>query len=210
MPSLVLKLYQQNLIQLILDHLPVITVWNEKKEKLYKKAELVQKINYKKLTENFRNFNMGEIKHLNYNDAFNSMHGKIIDEVEKCKFYLPKKNIPRNEWINQECIKLGREVHRLKKKFNRINSAKNESLYKNAKKEYQKMIRREKNDYYKKKLENCKGDSHKIWQVINELLRRKSKKSSAKNDILIENGMSYSSDEEICEFLNNYYRNIAI
>ena len=29
-----------------------------------------------------------------------------------------KKNIPRNEWINQECIKLGREVHRLKKKFN--------------------------------------------------------------------------------------------
>ena len=64
------------------------------------------------------------------------------------------------------------------------------------------MIRREKNNYYKKKLENCKGDSHKIWQVINELLRRKSKKSSAKNDILIENGMSYSTDEEICEFLN--------
>ena len=129
--------------------------------------------------------------------------------MEKALFYLPKKNIPRNEWINQECIKLGREVHRLKKKFNRINSAKNESLYKNAKKEYQKMIRREKNNYYKKKLENCKGDSHKIWQVINELLRRKSKKSSAKNDILIENGMSYSTDKKICKYLNNYYRNIA-
>ena len=28
--------------------------------------------------------------------------------------------------------------------------------------------------------------------------------------ILIENGKRYSTDEEICEFLNNYYRNIAI
>jgi glutamine synthetase adenylyltransferase len=76
------------------DHLPVITVWNEKKEKLHKKAELVQKTNYEKLTENFRNFNTGEINHLNYNDAFNSMHDKIIYEVEKCKFYLSKKIFP--------------------------------------------------------------------------------------------------------------------
>ena len=92
MPSLVQK--SSRIISVnfsIADHLTVITVWNEKKEKPYKKAELVQKINYKQLTENFRNSNTGEIKHLNYNDAFNSMHGKIIDEVEKCKFYLSKK-----------------------------------------------------------------------------------------------------------------------
>ena len=72
------------------------------------------------------------------------------------------------------------------------------------------MIRKEKDKYYKTKLENCRGDSHKTWGIINELLNRKSNKAINKNDIIIDNGKEYKTEIEISTFMNNYYKNIAM
>ena len=83
-------------------------------------------------------------------------------------------------------------------------------MYKKTKRDYQKLIRQEKNNYYKTKLENCKGDSQKVWQIINELLNRKSNKGTAKNDIIVDKGKTYKTDFEISQFLNDYYKNIAL
>ena len=72
------------------------------------------------------------------------------------------------------------------------------------------MIRKEKDKYYKTKLENCRGDSYKTWGIINELLNRKSNKAINKNDIIIDNGKEYKTEIEISTFMNNYYKNIAM
>ena len=57
---------------------------------------------------------------MNCNEAFNKLHENVTKKVEECKYDMPKKQRKKNEWISQECIKLGREVNRLKKKFLRI------------------------------------------------------------------------------------------
>ena len=72
------------------------------------------------------------------------------------------------------------------------------------------MTRKEKEKYYKTKLENRRGDSHKTWIIINELLNRKSNKAINKNDIIIDNGKEYKTEIEISTFMNNYYKNIAM
>ena len=95
-------------------------------------------------------------------------------------------------------------------KFVRINAIFHEFICKRTKREYQKMIRKEKDKYYKTKLENCRGDSHKTWGIINELLNRKSNKAINKNDIIIDNGKEYKTEIEISTFMNNYYKNIAM
>ena len=194
----------------IADHLPTFMLWGEKKEKEAPTNEKVKRLNYKKLEESFKNFEIKDIEKLDSNKAFNKLHEKVTEEVNKCKYEIPKKQRQKNPWISEECIKLGRDLIRLKHKFIKINSTYNEYLYKKTKREYQKMIRKEKNNYYKTKIENCRGDSHKIWQTINELLNRKCNKGSVKNDIIINKGNSYKTDFEIAQFMNKYYKNIAI
>ena len=193
----------------IADHLPILTLWDQKKEKNTKENTLIRKVNYKKLTDTIKDFEIDSIESMNCNEAFDKLHENVTKKVEECKYNMPKKQRKKNEWISQECIKLGREVNRLKKKFLRINTIFNEFLYKRTKREYQKMIRREKDKYYKTKLENCRGDSHRTWVIINELLNRKTNKAVNKNDIIIDNGKEYKTEKEISTFMNNYYKNIA-
>ena len=146
---------------------------------------------------------------MNSNEAFEMLHENVINRVESCMYEIPKKEIQKNPWISKECIKMGRNLIRLKKKFIKINTPYNEFCYKKAKREYQKVIRREKNYYYKNKLENCRGDSLKTWQIINELLNRSKKTASGANDAIKSNSKILTSEKEISEYMNNYYKNIA-
>ena len=100
----------------------------------------------------------------------------------------------------------------LRKKFLRHNTTYNEFRYRSAKREHQKLVRREKDSYYKNKLDNAKGDSGKVWKVINSLLCRDTdKKSSIKRKEVIEhNGTLHKTNNEICNVFNHYFKNIAI
>ena len=194
----------------IADHLPILTLWNKKSDKKASETEILKGINYKKLDNIFRDFKIDNIEEMNCNEAFDKLHQNVTEKIEACRYNLNKKQQPKNPWISQECIKLGIELHRIKRKFIRNNTAFNDFMYRKTKKEYQKMIRKEKENYYKRKLDNFKGDSYKTWRVINDLLYRKSNKNSNKNDVIVDKEKTYSTEREISTFMNIYFKDIAV
>ena len=102
-------------------------------------------------------------------------------------------------------------IRRLHRKFIRQNSAKNENIYKNAKREYQKMIRENKNRYYKEQFDIHKRDSHKIWMLINECLNRKSKKDHTHTaEKMIFGDITYETEQDIASQFNLFNNHIAL
>ena len=195
----------------IADHLPILTIWHKKKEKVKKEIETITKVNYKKLESKIKESVLPKLEHLDCNDSLNQLHDFVTSKVEECTYTVPKKDRPKNPWITRETIQQGRLVNRLHKKFIKNNNAYNEYAYKNAKREHQKMRRNDKNKYFRNELENCKGDSYKTWQIINQCLNRTSKKNRTekRKEQLTWKNVTYNTDEEISNCFNNFYKNIA-
>ena len=65
---------------------------------------------------------------------------------------------------------------------------------------------------YKNKLDQSKGDSGKIWRLINEILCRDTdKKGTIKRKDIIEcKGKIYNTNKEISNCFKEYYRDVAI
>ena len=162
----------------VADHLPTLAVWHRKKEKSPEICtETMSRVNYKKLHSLLKIENESDpIGLLDCNAAFNKLHDHVTSCLEKATYVVSKRDRPKNPWISKDTIKLGKTVHRLRKKFIKSNTAYNEYQYKKAKREHQKSIRENKNRYYLTKLENCEGDSKKTWRIINECLNRPDKK----------------------------------
>ena len=125
---------------------------------------------------------------------------------------MSKKNTPKKHYIKEETVKIGRKVERLRKKFLKRNTPKNEQEYKRYKKEHQKMVRRDKNHYYNSKLDNCKGNPGKVWRIINDLLCRDTEKKSVikRKEVLIHDGKLHVNSKEISNAFNMYYRDVAV
>lgn len=71
------------------------------------------------------------------------------------------------------------------------------------------LIKRTKNNYYKQKISECRGDLRKTWQTINEITSSKTKPSSAINELISISGTKLSSPADIANELNHHYVNTA-
>ena len=67
-----------------------------------------------------------------------------------------------------------------------------------------------KRNYYKQKFKECEGNMKETWNLVNETIKRKSKKSKS-NDIakIIHQGEELTSPKEICNKLNEYFQNVG-
>ena len=75
----------------IADHLPILTVWDQKREKSTRENTIIRKVNYKKMRDTFKGFEIDEIEGMNCNEAFNRLHENVTKKVEECKYNIPKK-----------------------------------------------------------------------------------------------------------------------
>ena len=117
----------------IADHLPTLTTWHESKVRIEtSQPETCKRINYKKLENLLRDRKSTDISSLDSNDSFDSLHDKILSSIDEATYLLPKRLRPKKSWITKETISLCMTVRRLHRKFIRQNSAKNETIYKNA------------------------------------------------------------------------------
>ena len=196
----------------ISDHLPLLINWDLKREKDTYKTSKITKINYKKLIDNLNNKKLNPLETLSSNEAFNALHEHLTTAIENSKYETSRKNTPNKPYISEKTVKVGRTVEMLRKKFLKNNSIDNEYRYKVAKREHQSLVRREKNNFYKTKLENCKGDSKKTWRIINEVLSRNTEKlgTICKQETLTFDGKNYSTNSDISNHFNSFYRDIAM
>ena len=193
------------------DHQPILINWNKKTNKDTFKSNKIEKINYEKL-KNILSSNIQPLETHDCDEAFNILHNTIVNAVNQSKYIISRKNKPKKPYISEQAVKLGRQVEMLRKKFFAHNTTYNEYRYKSAKREHQKLVRYEKNNYYLNRLEQTKGDSGKIWQIINETLSRNTEKYSTirKRQTLVHNDRTYESNLDIANCFNKFYRDIAL
>ena len=194
----------------IADHLPTLTVFHKRKSKPIIENARVKRVNYKKLENLLTSREIDNLENMDCNDSFNSLHDLVTDSVSKCTYEISKANKPKQPWITNNTIKLGRTVNRLRKKFIRINSERNESLYKLARSEHQRARRQDKREYYKNKLASYSGNSRKTWMIINETLNRSNKQNNFRKETIVVNDVAYTDELEIANTFNNYYKDVAV
>ena len=196
----------------VADHLPNLTLWHESKEEaVVSNLEFSQRINYKKLETLVKN---SEIPNGIYDDAsgFENLHDSILKCINESTYSLPKRERPKNPWISKDTILFGMKVRRLHRKFIRKNSSENQVEYRDAKRIYQKMIRNDKNNYYRTQFDLHKNNAKKTWSLINECLNRNSNKNDSPkiSEKMIFNGTPSDNEAEIAAKLNLFYKNIAL
>ena len=109
-------------------------------------------------------------------------------------------------WMTNEIKKQSYNRDYLKKKAINLNSANYFQAYKQCKNQLNKCIKQTKRNYYNSKLANS-NNSKESWQILNELLSRKSKTTKI-NRITI-NGKAIVGDEEIATKFNQYFSEIG-
>ena len=81
-----------------------------------------------------------------------------------------------------------------------------ELIFKSYKKRLAKIVNNSKNIYYQNKLNDCKNDCKKTWQIINELTKKDGKKS-VPFSLFDHSGQIISNELEIANKFNQHFLN---
>lgn len=133
-----------------------------------------------------------------------------VDQNTTCKVVKIKKKI--KPWITDgltNSIKKRDKLHMLSRKqpFN----TKLIETYKRYRNKLNSVLRFSRTEYLKKQVEKTKGDRRKIWGIINEEIKHKSKKDQKFNDIKIDGSLVNvnKNPEMVANFMNTYFSKIG-
>ena len=196
------------------DHQSIITSWGVKtktkteemprekdnKRVHYKKsAKEIQKVDWRKWTQMNKKSDINEL----YDSFHNIIQNCIIHE--NCK---RKKNEPKMPYITKAILEQGNTAKKARKKFLKKTTESNENEYKVLKREYNKTLKKAKNEYYKNELKKAGKDSKKVWECINKLIGRNSKKEPSSS--IMHDNRVVTNNDEIANIFCEYFRSAAV
>ena len=98
-------------------------------------------------------------------------------------------------------------------KNDRILNSVHHANYKKARNEVNRMIKKAKDEYFQKQFGNCNGDTRKMWRVLNNAMKRKSKKSKLPNFVTVPstNGKLSKTNckQSIANSMNKHFSTIG-
>ena len=197
----------------ITDHQTVFSLFKSKKTKAKDSNEQNEskRIHQLKTIENFQKIDwknwIDSTKNLDIDTMYNSFHD-IVQESLVFEPKQPRKFVPLQEWMTKTILQQKFLLEKARKKFIKKRSFDNEIAYKKLKKEYKLSIKKAKNDFYLKKLKNCYKNPKMTWDIINDVLKRKSKIDSH-NSISYEN-KEITDSKEISNIMSEYYKHAAV
>jgi hypothetical protein len=97
----------------------------------------------------------------------------LKESVNKFKKEIKIKEKDNNKWFNPKLKELKEKRDEAYKTAQNTNDTELWSNYKQIRNKYSKMIKREYNNYTKKSIIECKGDSKMMWRKIKELTKEK-------------------------------------
>ncbi len=115
---------------------------------------------------------------------------------------------PKKPWISYEILTAKNNVNKLRNKLLKKPTPNNEQAYKAMKKEYNRMLKKSKYNYFTEHLKLNANNPKKTWQLIN-LALNKGHKTTANSEILINNQIC-SNQLTIANTFNNFFKNAAI
>lgn len=160
------------------DHLLVVLIYKKSRE-IKRSISITSRsysdTNITAFCEAVRNYNWSKLlviqdPNLLWDEMF-SVFINILNETCPLKTFTISKDRP--PYINHDIILLGHERDKL---FKIARKSGLESDWLAARRQRQKVnyaIKKAKSNYFKQKLKECKGDSKKFWNIINEIISEK-------------------------------------
>ena len=209
------------LISDVSDHLPIfgnIQISNPKqnlKDPVFKRSFPEHK------KDKFLDLLTEEMTDINFENCPNTIMSDIMKALQKVlDFVFPKKKMSRkrkkllqNPWITKEILKKMKTRDKLYRKFvknDRIHNSVDHVMYKKARNKVNRAIKVAKDNYFQKQFGNCHGDTRKMWKVLNNAMKRKSKKSSLPNFVSVQNSdgklTKTNCKQSIANSMNKHFR----
>jgi hypothetical protein len=140
-------------------------------------------------------------------DTFHFLLKKQIN-ISKKQVIVKRKNIKIKPWITDS---LCRRIEIRNKLFKKMKSKPNDIALKTTFNRYRNNLLRDirviKNEYYRQKIENCRGNSKAMWNTLKNLTGQYVKKSEILN--LEIDGKIVNNPETIANNFNNYFLNVV-
>lgn len=174
--------------------------------------ETHNKIDYNKLNNLLQNENWSGVLNCKIAQTSYNKFTEILDNyINTCSTKyrsFSNKSYKLKPWITPGLIKSIKTRDKLKLKLNKRFSQELKNVYKQYRNELNKIIRYTKNEYYKNKLQENRGNCKKMWEVINEITNKINGHKNIgnikkDNKLLIDN-------KEKAETFNEYFINIGI
>ena len=206
------------LIHDISDHFPILVKINTSLPKSIK-----SKYYFKRDMKGFNSENfVNDVKLILENDFsleedvnkainhFVSTFLKIIDHHAPIKKFSKREaKLQQKPWINHKLMRLIKKKNKLYKKFIKTKSLTDKNKYKEFSKTLNNLKQKSKKKHYDNLVKNSTKNSKKTWNLINNIVQLKGKKTKQIFKILAEDGTTVSESKEISEVMNNYFVNIG-
>ena len=198
------------------DHQTILSLWGTVDKSKNPPVRLnventTDKIHIEKTIENLKKTNWlnwnASTENLDIDSMYESFHtitkDALVYETAQSRKLKPLKN-----WMTKELLLKRLEVTKMRKKFYKCRTEANEQSFKNISKEYKNEIKTAKIEFYADKLKKAGKDCKKIWQVIKDVLNRKSK--SEKHESIIYQNKKITDKQEIANIFSEHYKNAAV
>lgn len=201
----------------ITDHNPIMLFLNQ--EKVYQEKTnhqetiLKSKLNILKFKQLLGDFDWSCVKNGNdpesATDLFLDIYQRLLKEATETRYVKIKNYKKIKSWITNGIVTSIKTRDRMKKKLSKNYDEQLEKQYKEYRNALNKLIKKQKNDFYKHKIEINKDNIRKLYTVIRDATYEN---ESSKNLLNIKdnNGQQFIDQKEMANYCNNYFINIGI
>ena len=141
-------------------------------------------------------------------DSFESKYREIYERNFPKKTKAPRKRKTDKAWILPWLQGACDRKNKMYRKFVENPTIENHMKYKKLKKFVDKHVKLAKRKYYDDYFKKYSNDSRKQWEMVNNLLNRKTKKKNSIKKVQYKNE-SFTNTQEIASKFNDYFCNIA-
>ena len=141
------------------------------------------------------------------NTAYNrflELYSGMYNDFFTLKRVTRKQRRFKKPWLTKALLKSIKRKNDLYKKYLRVPSMVNASLYKTYKNKLNHTLHLSKRLYYEKKLQDVKSNTHATWKILNEVLNRKKSKPRV-NTVFRSDNQEISDPIEVANRFSSYF-----
>ena len=197
------------------DHFPISCHIERQIENIEKQKKHIQdnKINFKELQRKLQDEKWQKVTETQDADqAYTQFHLILNKHIQDCShtINLPKKLTKIKPWITTGLVTAINIRNRLGKKFEKNkNNQKVKEQYTRYKEMITKLIKTQKNEFYKKKISDAQGDMSKVWKVTNEIIGKKTKHETITEIIDSDTNTLITDGKEIGNRFNSFFTEVG-
>ena len=205
------------LVNDISDHLPVFTVYNDNSIKNKQdKTLLYRRVRTEESMDALKNELLKHDWDLIYKendtdkayDEFLRLFKIMYDNKCPIKQYYRKQKYKDNQWMSKGLQNACKKKNTLYREFIKHRTMEAENKYKTYKNKLTNIMRNCKKDYYNKLLENHKHNIKGIWNILNSIIRNKSRQINYPQ-YFIENNKIINNMNDVINKFNDFFVNIG-